>query len=319
MIRILVPLDGSSAAEKAIPHAAAIARAFSAEVELLGVVDESSGTFAAPVNSLDWQLSKLQTEVYLSRTADTLRDRGLRVSWEVREGDPAHAITQSVRSSDIDILVSTRYGSGNAQQFRMGGTVQKVLSAASVSVLLIDPAFEFDSKRGYARVVAAVDGTQCSEWASAFAAMLAQAFHGSLHVLRVVEEPSVPGGTPITAETRRFLEHIKRVARSQASLQLRSIVSTIPPSIEISSSVVSSDNVPSTIEQAANSCNADLVVVAAQDAVFDGGGSYGAVCDALLSQARRPVLVLRSEAAVLSSSHFRSVYLDEAESHADAV
>jgi nucleotide-binding universal stress UspA family protein len=100
---------------------------------------------------------------------------------------------------------------------------------------------------------------------------------------------------------------------------LRSIVSTIPPSIEISSSVVSSDNVPSTIEQAANSCNADLVVVAAQDAVFDGGGSYGAVCDALLSQARRPVLVLRSEAAVLSSSHFRSVYLDEAESHADAV
>ena len=135
MIRILVPLDGSSAAEKALPHAAAIARAFSAEVELLGVVDESSGTFAAPVNSLDWQLSKLQTEVYLSRTADTLRDRGLCVSWEVREGDPAQAIIQSVRSSDVDILVSTRYGSGNAQQFRMGGTVQKVLSAASVSVL----------------------------------------------------------------------------------------------------------------------------------------------------------------------------------------
>jgi nucleotide-binding universal stress UspA family protein len=319
MIRILVPLDGSSAAEKAIPHAAAIAHAFSAEVELLGVVDESSGTFAAPVNSLDWQLSKLQTKVYLSRTADTLRDRGLSVSWEIREGDPAQAIIQVVRSSDIDILVSTRYGSGNAQQFRMGGTVQKVLSAASVSVLLIDPAFEFDSKQGYARVVAAVDGTQCSEWASAFAAMLAQAFHGSLHVLRVVEEPSVPGGTPITAETRRFLEHIKRVARSQASLQLRSIVSTIPPSIEISSSVVSSDNVPSTIEQAANSCNADLVVVAAQDAVFDGGGSYGSVCDALLSQASHPVLVLRSEAAVLSSSHFRSVYLDEAESRADAV
>jgi nucleotide-binding universal stress UspA family protein len=319
MIRILVPLDGSSAAEKAIPHATAIARAFSAELELLGVVDESSGTFSAPVNSLDWQLSKLQTEVYLSRTADTLRGRGLRAGWQLREGNPAQAILQFVRSADIDILVSTRYGSGNAQQFRMGGTVQKVLSSAIVSVLLIDPAFEFDTKRGYAEVVAAVDGSQCSGWATAFAAMVAQAFGGSLHVLRVVEEPSVPGGTPITTETRRFLEHIKRVARSQASLQLRGIVSTIPPSIDTSSAVVSSDNVPSTIEGAANECDADLVVIAAQDVAFDGCGSYGPVCDALLSQTRHPLLVLRSEAAVLSSSHFRSVYLDEAESRADAV
>jgi nucleotide-binding universal stress UspA family protein len=318
MIRILVPLDGSSVAERAIPHAAAIAHAFSAEVELLGVIDNSQNTFAGPVNSLDWQLSKLQTEVYLSRTAATLAERGLRVSWELREGDPAQAIIQVLQSSDIDILVTTRHGSGNARQFRMGGTVQKVLSAAAVSVLLVDPAFEFDSKQGYASVVAAVDGTQCSEWASAFAAMLAQAFHGSLHMLRVVEEPSIPAGTPITAETRRFLEHIKRMARSQASLQLRSIVSTIPPSIETTSSVVSSDNIPSTIEGKADDYDAALVVVAAQDAVFDGSGSYGPVCDALLLQARRPVLVLRSEAAVVSSSHFRSVYLDEAESHADA-
>lgn len=318
MIRILVPLDGSPAAENAIPHAAAIASAFSAELELLGVIDEAGGTFAGPVNSLDWQLSKLQTEVYLSRTAATLSERGLSVTWELREGNPAQEILQAVRTSDVDILVSTRHGGGNAQQFRMGGTVQKVLSAAAVSVLLIDPAFEFDSKRGYAHVVAAVDGTQCSEWASAFAAMLAQAFHGSLHVLRVVEEPSIPGGTPITAETRRFLEHIKRVARSQASLQLRSMVSTIPPSIEVRSSVVSSDHVPLTIEHAANDCDAALVVVAAQDGGYDGSGSYGPVGDALLSQTRRPLLVLRSEAAVLSSSHFRSVYLDEAESRADA-
>jgi nucleotide-binding universal stress UspA family protein len=319
MIRILVPLDGSSAAEKAIPHAAAIARAFSAEIELLGVVDESSGTSVGPVNSLDWQLSKLQTEVYLSRTADTLKDRGLRVGWELREGDPAQAILQCVRSADIDILITTRYGSGNAQQFRMGGTVQKVLSANVASVLLIDPAWEFDARRGYARVIAAVDGTQCSEWASAFAAVLAQAFDGSLDILRVVEEPTLPGGTPITSETRRFLEHIRRVARSQASLQLRSIVSTIPPNVATRSSVVSSANVPSTIEQAAARADADLVVIAAQDALFDGSGGYGPVCEALLLQTRRPLLVLRSEAAVLSSNHFRSVYLDETEARADAV
>ncbi|HEX6260118.1 MAG TPA: universal stress protein [Woeseiaceae bacterium] len=318
MIRILVPLDGSSAAEKAIPHAAAIARAFSAEVELLGVVDESNGSFAAPVNSLDWQLSKLQTEVYLSRTVDTLKERGLRAAWELREGDPAQAIIQFVRSADIDILVMTRYGNGNAQQFRMGGTVQKVLSASVASVLLVDPAAPFDARRGYTTVVAAVDGSQCSEWASAFAAMVAQAFEGSLHVVRVVEEPSLPGGTPVTAETRRFLEHVKRMARSQASLQLRTILSTLPPNLRTSSSVVSSDNVPSTIEEATVKSDADLLVMAAQDEHI-GSNGYGPVCDSLLSQASRPLLVLRSEAAALSSNHFRSVYLDDTESRTEVV
>src|SRR5690606_41098729 len=119
------------AAEAAIPHAVAIASAFSAEVELLGVVDEPGGMFATPINSLDWQLSKLQTEVYLSRTADTLEDRGLKVGWGLREGDPAQAILQCVRASDIDILVMTRYGTGDARQLRLGGTVQKVLSTSA--------------------------------------------------------------------------------------------------------------------------------------------------------------------------------------------
>ncbi|MEX2126356.1 MAG: universal stress protein [Woeseia sp.] len=318
MIKILIPLDGSSAAENVIPHAAAIARTFSAEVELLGVVDGSGSSFTTPVNSLDWQLSKLQTELYLSRVAETLRTSGLRVGWALREGDAAQAITQAVRDDDIDVLAMTRYGNGNAHRFPMGGTVQKVIYATGASVLLIDPARGFEAKRGYAKVLVAVDGSQCSEWASGFAAMVAQAFDGSMHMLRIVEEPSLPGGTPITSETRRFLEHIKRMARSQASLQLRSLVTTIPPTVDTSSSVVTSDNVPATIAEAANKVDAELIVIAAQDTHLDGSGGYGSVCDALLSQAHRPLLVLRSEAAVLSSNHFRSVYLDEAETRADA-
>lgn len=314
MIRILIPLDGSSAAEKAIPHAMAIARTFSAEVELLGVVNQSSNTFAPPVNSLDWQLAKLQIEVYLSRIAATLEARDLRVRWELRDGDAAKAIIQSVWDANIDILVMTRYGSGNARLFPMGGTVQKVISASAVSVLLIDPAHEFD-ERGYEQILVTIDGSQCSEWASGFAAMVAQAFDGSIHLLRIVEEPNLPGGAPVTAETRRFLAHIKRMARSQANLQLRNLVSTIPPNIDTRSSVLASNNIVATIEEAARELNAHLLVMAAQDTQLNGSG-YGAVCEALLSRARQPVLVLRSDAAAMSPDHFRSVYLDESEARA---
>lgn len=318
MIRILVPLDGSPAAEKAIPHAVAIARAFSAEMELLGVVDNSSGSFGNPINSLDWQLAKLQTETYLSRTAVTLSERGIRTGWELREGDPAQEIIQAVRAADIDILVMTRFGNGNAQQFRMGGTVQKVLSSAVASILLADPAHEFDSARGYERIVVALDGSQCSEWAAAFAAVMTQAFGGALHMLRIVEEPTLPGGTPVTVETRRFIGHIKRMARSQASLQLQNVVSTIPPNVRTSTEVAFADNVPATISHAMDRGNAELLVVAAPDDI-SGRDGYGPVCDALLSRLRRPVLVCLSASAALPSGHFRSVYLDEAETRADVI
>jgi nucleotide-binding universal stress UspA family protein len=318
MIRILVPLDGSSAAEKAIPHAVAIARTFSAEIELLGVVNEAASSFAPPVNSLDWQLSKLQIDVYLSRISAKLKTEDCRTRCELREGDAAQAIIQSIRDADIDILVMTRYGSGNARLFPMGGTVQKVISACAASVMLVDPAHEFDEKHGYEQVLVAVDGSQCSEWASGFAAMVAQAFHGSIHVLRIVKEPSLPEGTPVTAETRRFLAHVKRMARTQANLQLRNLISTIPPNINTRSTVLTSRNVAATIEATARDVKADLLVMAAQDAQLNGSG-YGSVCETLLSRARQPVLVLRSDAAAMSSDHFRSVYLDESKARASVI
>ena len=101
-------------------------------------------------------------------------------------------------------------------------------------------------------------------------------------------------------------------------MQLRTILSTIPPNVATSSSVVSSDDVVCTIERAAAASGADIVIMAAEDSPGDGSG-YGSVCDVLLARAQFPLLVLRSEAAALSVGHFRSVYLDDTEARADAV
>ncbi|MEX0915151.1 MAG: universal stress protein, partial [Wenzhouxiangellaceae bacterium] len=74
MTRILIPLDGSQLAERAIPHAVAIAGTFTSEIELLGIVDRIQ---AGSVNSVDWHLSKVQTEIYLSRVAEALDEKGI--------------------------------------------------------------------------------------------------------------------------------------------------------------------------------------------------------------------------------------------------
>lgn len=317
MIRILVPLDGSPTAETALRHAAAISRTFSAEIELISIIGESKIDSGTRLDSVDWQLWKRQTQVYLSRMAESLRGENLQVSWLLRDGDPAQEIIQRINEANIDLLVLTRYGMGDAQQFSGGGTAQKVISASAASILLIDPACDFDDERGYERILVAVDGSQRSEWASSFAAMVAQTFNGSLHLLQIVEEPRLPSNAPVTAETRRQLDHIKRTARSQANFHLSHLTSRIAEIAEVTGTVAVSDDIPMTIESVAMADQADLLIVAAQAVHVKKAGRYGHICESLLAHVRKPVLVLRSEAAGLAMSNFRSVYLDE--SCADAV
>jgi nucleotide-binding universal stress UspA family protein len=312
-----VPLDGSRAAEMALRHAAAISRTFSAEIELISIIGQSRDDSVSRRDSVDWQLWRRQTQLYLSRTAESLRERGLKVSWLVRDGDAAQEIIRRIDESDIDLLVLTRYGSGEAQQFTSGGTAQKVISASAASILLVDPACKFDEERGYQRILVATDGSQRSEWASSFAAMVAQTFDGSLHLLQIVEEPRLPGNTPVTGDMRRVLEHIKRTARSQANFQLSHLTSQLAENTKVKGTVLVSDDVPMTIETLAEQDQTDLLVVAAQSAHVENAGRYGHICESLLSHVHRPVLVLRSESAGLSTSHFLSVYLDE--TRADAV
>jgi len=317
MIRILVPLDGSPIAETALLHAAAISRTFSAQIELISIIGESRTASSERLDSVDWQLWKRQMQVYLSRMAESLRAKNIEVSWLLRDGDPAQEIIQHINAANIDLLVFTRYGMGDAQQFSGGGTAQKIISASAASVLLIDPACNFDDERGYERILVAIDGSQRSEWASCFAAMVAQTFDGSLHLLQIVEEPRLPGNAPVTGETRRLLDHIKRTARSQANFQLSHLTSRIAENTQVMGTVIVSDNIPMTVESVAKADEADLLVIAAQAEHVQNAGRYGHICESLLAHVHIPVLVLRSEAAGLSMSNFRSVYLDE--SCADAV
>lgn len=309
MIKILVPLDGSLTAETAIAHAAAIARGFSAEIELFTVIGESKEDSSIRIDSVDWQLWKQQSKAYLTRIADRMRSTDLTVSWQLREGDAAHEIVHRISEANIDLLVLSRFGKGGAESFNAGGTAQKILSASVASVLLVNPQQPL-GEHGYQRILVPVDGSQRADWACSFAAVLAQTHSGSLQLLRVVEEPSLPPGTPTTAETRRIMDHVMRIARSRANLQLHHTTANLSSEVDVASAIVVSDDVPSTIEAAAESNKSDLLVLSAQARQLSVPGRYGAICEALLSHVQAPILVLRDGTAAQSMSNFRSVFLD---------
>ena len=68
--RILVPLDGSKLAERAIPHAERFARIFGSTIVLLQVLEPSSyQENPNPVDPLSWQIRKTEADMYLQDVA----------------------------------------------------------------------------------------------------------------------------------------------------------------------------------------------------------------------------------------------------------
>ncbi len=73
--RILVPLDGSTLAERAIPHAEQFARIFGSSIILLQVLDPTSfHENPKPVDPLSWQIRKAEADMYMNGIAARLRE-----------------------------------------------------------------------------------------------------------------------------------------------------------------------------------------------------------------------------------------------------
>jgi nucleotide-binding universal stress UspA family protein len=133
--RILVPLDGSDAAEGALAHAAQMADIFDAELILL------RATFIPDLPDLD--LSEAQnilikeSEAYLCDAAGRLKGRGRGVRTVVRWSEAAEAIIDDAVAQEVSVVVMATHGYRGPERWPMGSVAEKVLRSMRVPVLLI--------------------------------------------------------------------------------------------------------------------------------------------------------------------------------------
>lgn len=136
--RILVPLDGSKLAERAIPHVRHFAQIFGAQIVLLMVLD-SSPYLDDPqaVEPLNWQIRKAQAELYLQSVAAQLRETGLQAEAELREGRAAETIIDFAHTEGIDLVVLTTHGSSGLSRWNASSVAQKVIDKVFLPLLLV--------------------------------------------------------------------------------------------------------------------------------------------------------------------------------------
>ena len=129
--RILVPLDGSAHAERALPLAARIARASRGSVTLLHVVThpiEAAAYFMQPPDETEHTLNARHTKAadYLTALARSDAFAGVVTAPEVADSMPAQTILSVARLQSVDLIVMTSHGARGFQHWALGSVAQKV-------------------------------------------------------------------------------------------------------------------------------------------------------------------------------------------------
>ena len=130
--RILVPLDGSPAAERIVPLVADLARGSGASLRLLHVAPEPDSmlTRGCPAGAPPDR----EGRDYLH--AVEARLEGLPIDSVIRFGDPVAEILREANAFGADLIAVTTAGQGGLSRVALGSVAEQVFLRAGASVLL---------------------------------------------------------------------------------------------------------------------------------------------------------------------------------------
>lgn len=305
---ILVPLDGSSRAERVLPVAARLAQVTAGTVSLLqavwppSVYMASVGEIVLP-DILDETVPA--AKVYLENIAKKSSLEGIRTETQVMIGHPAEAIIAAVNADNTDLVVMCSHGYTGEMRWSMGSIAEKVARhvPAPVFILYEDCALLTETEvipHGSVRILVPLDGSQHAEVAIAKAALLTTALsapaQGELHLTRVVSSRNRDVSS-IDEELERTGHYLRTVVeRMQHHLLSDEGVS---PDLALTWSITMADDVASGIMQAAersgrgeDAVGCQVIAMAAHGRGAQQLWSIGSTTERVLQAARQPLLIV---------------------------
>ena len=267
--RILVPLDGSTLAEAALPPLAWLAPSESSEIVLVRACPlHPVGAYeAAPLLPVGVD----EARDYLELTAARLRAEGHRVRTLVREGEAAESILDASAEEGATLVVMSSHGRSGFARFVFGSIAEKVLRASPVPVMIF-PAFSPPRRQPPQRILVPLRNDDTARGVVPSIVELARRGETRVILLHVTHR----GETPDPCAP--FLQS---VAASLAS-----------EGVEGSVLVLEGDPA-SRILETTHEQEADLLVLAARGRRGPSRWIFGGVTEKVLRAAGAPLLVIR--------------------------
>ena len=305
---ILIPLDGSSRAEKVLPVAARLAHITDGTVSLLqavwppSVYMASVGEIVLP-DILDETIPA--AKVYLENVANQSSLEGIRTETEVVIGHPAEAIIAAAKADKTDLVVICSHGYTGEMRWAMGSIAEKVARHVPSPVFILYEDSVLLTKSAaiphrLVRILVPLDGSEHAEIAIAKAVMLATALsspvQGELHLTHVVSSRGREVSS-IDEELERAGHYLHTLVERMKHHAPGNV--NVPPDLALTWSVTVADDVASEILQAAEGNEMGEVAAGCQViamAAHGRGGkqlwSLGITTERVLQAARKPLFIV---------------------------
>lgn len=289
--RIIVPLDGSKAAESALVYAAAIP---GDRVVLLACLPAQNEFLSRTVTGGEGSASRqlwASTNGYLEQQSGSLNRQGREVDLLVETGDPAEIILKTATADDL--IVMTTHGAGAGTRVVFGSVADRVVRHAVCPVLVVRGGDRPVIAAPISRIVVPLDGSDRSEAAVPLAIELATDLGVPVRLLRALDisllQEAVRTGTYAAAANAGSVVEIRAAIEKSLDEQADAI-----RNLGVSATTAVLDG-PAGRTLLAAFETGDFVVMTSH-----GRGGFrrwvlGSVADKLVRGAIVPVLITRSQ------------------------
>ena len=302
MVRhILVTLDGSAAAEQALPHATMLARLFGARLTLARVPE----TMVVPVASAGiWitretepQEARAHAEAYLAEVVARPELAGLEVATALPHHPVVSGLVEAITAAGADLVVLTTHGHSGVARMLLGSVAAKLVQHAPVPVYVV-PAQEVPAGPPHlATVVVPLDGSPNGELALPVATDLA---HKTGAAVRLVRVPTVPAYLTVLADTAAMIPaHLQQRAIEAEGYLAEVLAGLAGQDVTVAADVEMTleGGVEKAVVDYATSRHADLIVLCSHGQSGIARMIMGSVADRILRLAECPVWLVRPDGA----------------------
>lgn len=138
-------VDGSECANRALDFALDLAEKYSAPIQIVNVLKppvygspDDPLTVSPGMVAFNKDIRKAHEEI-LSKAAKRAASfkPGVKVSTELREGNPANQIVAAANEGSFDMVVLGHGGEGRFRELFLGGTSERVAHSARCAVLIV--------------------------------------------------------------------------------------------------------------------------------------------------------------------------------------
>ena len=309
--QILVPLDGSTRAQQALPIAARLARASSGTVTLVQVVSPPSefmevvGEIVLP-EVLDENVPAANE--YLEEVAQTSSLEGVHTATRVVIGHPAKGIIAAAQADNVDLVVLCSHGYTGFMRWSMGSIAEKVARHAPSPVLILHEGSALSTEAGVVphgsiRVLVPLDGSEYAETALVPAALLAWAYsapaRGELHLTRVVSSPNgeVSSSHEEAERARQYLhsvvERLQQHPLTEANVPLAvSMTWSVTEASDVATGIMQAAENSGKREDAARHAGCQVIAMATHGLGSQQLWAMGSTTERVLQVAQQPLLIV---------------------------